>query len=138
MFGKSGPLTGNQSGDPPTYEKRGLLQKTAVTEHLLRPDTSGPYAKGIAPMKPSVISRLLPIPFLATLALLLGFTCPAGAADVSKPNILHIVADDLGWKDVGFHGSDIKTPNIDKLASTGVRLEQFYTQPFCTPTRAAI
>ena len=62
---------------------------------------------------------------------------PASAAE-TKPNILHIVADDLGWKDVGFHGSDIKTPNIDKLAATGVRLEQLYTQPFCTPTRAAI
>jgi arylsulfatase A-like enzyme len=55
-----------------------------------------------------------------------------------KPNIIYIIADDLGWKDVGFHGSDIKTPNIDKLAQTGARLEQFYTQPFCTPTRAAL
>jgi arylsulfatase A-like enzyme len=56
-----------------------------------------------------------------------------------KPNILYIVADDLGWKDVGFHGSaDIKTPNLDKLAAEGARLEQFYVQPFCTPSRAAL
>ena len=55
-----------------------------------------------------------------------------------RPNIVYIVADDLGWKDVGFHGSDIKTPNIDKLAQTGTRLEQFYVQPMCTPTRAAL
>ena len=55
-----------------------------------------------------------------------------------RPNIVFIVADDLGWKDVGFHGSDIKTPNIDKLAAGGARLEQFYAQPMCTPTRAAI
>lgn len=55
-----------------------------------------------------------------------------------KPNILYIVADDLGWKDVGFHGSDIKTPNIDKLAEAGARLEQFYAQPMCTPTRACL
>ena len=48
------------------------------------------------------------------------------------------MADDLGWKDVGFHGSDIKTPNIDKLAQDGARLEQFYVQPMCTPTRAAL
>ena len=60
------------------------------------------------------------------------------AAETNKPNILYIVADDLGWKDVGFHGSDIKTPNIDKLAETGVRLEQFYVQPMCTPTRACL
>ncbi len=56
----------------------------------------------------------------------------------SQPNILYIVADDLGWKDVGYHGSDIKTPNIDKLAADGARLEQFYAQPMCTPTRAAL
>jgi len=55
-----------------------------------------------------------------------------------KPNIIYIIADDLGWKDVGYHGSDIKTPAIDKLAATGVRLEQFYAQPMCTPTRAAL
>jgi arylsulfatase A-like enzyme len=57
----------------------------------------------------------------------------------NKPNIVYIVADDLGWKDVGFNGSqDIKTPNLDKLAATGARLEQFYAQPMCTPTRAAL
>ncbi len=60
------------------------------------------------------------------------------AAEATKPNIVYIVADDLGWKDVGYHGSDIKTPNIDRLAQTGARLEQFYAQPMCTPTRAAL
>jgi arylsulfatase A-like enzyme len=55
-----------------------------------------------------------------------------------RPHIVYIVADDLGWKDVGFHGSDIKTPNIDTLAKEGARLEQFYVQPMCTPTRAAL
>jgi arylsulfatase B len=61
----------------------------------------------------------------------------AVAQQPSRPNIVYIVADDLGWKDVGFHGSDIKTPNLDRLANEGVRLEQFYAQPMCTPTRAA-
>lgn len=61
------------------------------------------------------------------------------AAAPLKPNIVHIVADDLGWKDVGFNGcKDIPTPNLDKLAAGGARLGQFYVQPMCTPTRAAL
>ena len=63
---------------------------------------------------------------------------PAQAATAPRPHIVYILADDLGWKDVGFHGSDIKTPTIDKLAAGGARLEQFYTEPMCTPTRAAL
>ncbi len=56
-----------------------------------------------------------------------------------KPNIVHIVADDLGWKDVGFNGcTDIKTPNLDKLAAGGAKFTQFYVQPMCTPTRACL
>ena len=63
---------------------------------------------------------------------------PAGNA-AGKPNIVYIVADDLGWKDVGFNGcTDIKTPNLDKLAANGVKFSQFYAQPMCTPTRAAL
>src|SRR5215510_7899086 len=62
----------------------------------------------------------------------------AGGAE-RKPNIIHIVADDLGWKDVGFNGcTDIKTPHLDQLAAGGARLTQFYVQPMCTPTRAAL
>ncbi|MBI1370975.1 MAG: sulfatase-like hydrolase/transferase [Planctomycetes bacterium] len=61
------------------------------------------------------------------------------AADAARPNIVYIVADDLGWKDVGFNGcTDIKTPNIDKLAAGGAKLAQFYVQPMCTPTRACL
>ncbi len=74
---------------------------------------------------------------LMAASLLTSVFIPAHAAD-NKPNIVYIVADDLGWKDVGYHGSDIKTPNIDKLAENGARLEQFYAQPMCTPTRAAL
>ena len=64
-------------------------------------------------------------------------TAPAEAA-ADRPHILFILADDLGWKDVGFHGSDIATPHLDALAETGARLESFYAQPMCTPTRAAL
>jgi arylsulfatase A-like enzyme len=75
-------------------------------------------------------------PLAGALALVISVSPVCGA---DKPNIVHIVADDLGWKDVGFNGAaDTKTPNIDKLAATGARLEQFYVQPMCTPTRAAL
>ena len=54
----------------------------------------------------------------------------------TKPNIVIILADDLGNADLGYRGSDIKSPNIDKLANDGVRLESFYGMPVCTPSRA--
>jgi arylsulfatase A-like enzyme len=59
-------------------------------------------------------------------------------AQGTKPNIVIILADDLGNADLGYRGSDIKTPNIDKLANDGVRLEQFYGMPVCTPSRAEL
>lgn len=65
-------------------------------------------------------------------------TTRSKAAINSRPNILFILADDLGWSDVGFHGSDIKTPNIDKLATEGVILDNYYVQPLCSPTRSAL
>jgi hypothetical protein len=75
---------------------------------------------------------------LASVLPLLSFEAQFGevlAAD-SKPNILYIIADDLGWKDVGFHGSDIKTPALDALADKGAKLEQFYAEPMCTMPRS--
>lgn len=61
---------------------------------------------------------------------------PAAAA--RPPHILLVVADDLGWADVGFHGGEIATPNLDRLAREGVILDRFYVWPVCTPTRAAL
>lgn len=55
----------------------------------------------------------------------------------AAPNIVVILADDLGWADVGFHGGYVKTPNIDRLAAEGVELDRFYVCPMCSPTRAA-
>src|SRR5215475_10196575 len=59
---------------------------------------------------------------------------PAGA----KPNVVVILADDMGFSDLGCYGSEIHTPNIDKLASRGQRFTQFYNTSRCCPTRAAL
>ena len=65
----------------------------------------------------------------------LGF---CGDMKEQKPNIIIILADDLGWADVGYHGGRISTPSIDRLAREGVRLENFHVCPLCSPTRAGL
>ncbi|MDA2938027.1 sulfatase-like hydrolase/transferase [Acidobacteria bacterium AH-259-A15] len=60
------------------------------------------------------------------------------AAAAQKPNIVIMVADDLGWEDVSYHGGEIGTPNIDRLAKEGVELDRFYVAPVCSPTRAGL
>jgi arylsulfatase A-like enzyme len=62
----------------------------------------------------------------------------AAAAEPPRPNILLIVADDLGWSDVGWHSGFAKTPHLDRLVAEGVNLDRHYVQPVCTPTRAAL
>src|SRR6476660_94413 len=61
------------------------------------------------------------------------------AQSTSRPNIVLIITDDVGYGDLGSYGApDIKTPNIDSLARDGIRLTDFYAAPTCTPTRAAL
>jgi arylsulfatase A-like enzyme len=74
----------------------------------------------------------------ASVVALLGLFCFADAADRARPNIIIILADDLGFSDLGCYGSEIATPNLDRLAASGVRFSQFYTNPRCCPTRAAL
>jgi arylsulfatase A-like enzyme len=62
----------------------------------------------------------------------------AATAASDQPNIVYIPADDLGWRDVGFHKSALSTPNLDKVAANGAVLNAFYSQPFSTQTRAAL
>lgn len=56
----------------------------------------------------------------------------------TKPNIVIIIADDMGWNNIGFHNPEMKTPNIDGLAKKGVELTRFYTAAYCTPTRMGL
>ncbi len=58
-------------------------------------------------------------------------------AETTKPNVIYLLADDLGGNDVGWRNPAIKTPNLDKLANSGAKLDQYYVQPVCSPTRAA-
>jgi arylsulfatase A-like enzyme len=62
----------------------------------------------------------------------------AAAEAARKPNIVLILADDLGYGDVGYYGSSYKTPQLDALANVGVRLDCHYVFPACSPTRAAL
>ncbi|XP_037582073.1 arylsulfatase B-like [Dermacentor silvarum] len=74
---------------------------------------------------------------LCVLACVVWFSSPAECA--ARPNIIVVVADDLGWGDVSFHGSEqIHTPNIDALAADGIVLDSYYVSPMCTPSRATL
>jgi arylsulfatase A-like enzyme len=85
-----------------------------------------------------MVRRLLFL-LLLPLGLLLLAIPPVSAAAGARPNILFILADDLGFADVGFNGAkDIQTPHVDKLAAAGARLDSFYVQPVCSPTRASL
>src|SRR5699024_11329024 len=55
-----------------------------------------------------------------------------------SPNIIVIIADALGWNDIGYHNTEIQTPNLDNLAEGGGRLDQFYVYSTCSPTRVAM
>lgn len=55
-----------------------------------------------------------------------------------RPNIVIIVADDMGFADMGMYGGEIRTPNLDALAKSGVRFTDFHTAPSCSPTRAML
>src|SRR5688572_31827038 len=60
-------------------------------------------------------------------------------AQTARPNIILIVADDVGYGDIGAYGApDVKTPNLDRLAREGVRFSDFYAAPTCSPTRASL
>lgn len=76
----------------------------------------------------------------AVLLLFIAFFAVLGAqgAEARQPNVVVLLADDLGWADVGFHGGEIATPSIDRIAREGITLDRYYVAPLCSPTRAAM
>ncbi|XP_076452393.1 arylsulfatase B-like [Babylonia areolata] len=74
---------------------------------------------------------------LGPAVLLLALTSTV-AGDQPRPHIVFVLADDYGFHDIGYHGSRIRTPNLDRLAAEGVKLENYYVQPICTPTRSQL
>lgn len=93
---------------------------------LARPEQSGTKLTQSSPQMRS---------FFLTLA---GLLLAVSTTAADKPNILLIVADDLGFSDLGCYGGEIETPNLDALAEGGVRLTEFYTTGRCCPSRASI
>ena len=81
------------------------------------------------------------IRYLAAIVASIILTLPASAAEgrvPKKPNIVVVLVDDMGFSDIGCYGSEIPTPNLDRLAAKGLRFTQFYNTARCCPTRAAL
>jgi len=83
-------------------------------------------------------SGLSKVLLIAGLLLFAGEMKPQSQDSDKLPNILLLVADDLGYADLGCYGGDIETPNLDRLAGQGVRFSRFHTSPLCAPTRAML
>ncbi len=76
--------------------------------------------------------------FLKCALVIVAFVAANGSLLANRPNILVILADDMGFSDIGCYGSEISTPNLDKLAANGLRYTQFYNAARCCPTRASL
>src|SRR5688500_4408978 len=77
-------------------------------------------------------------PMTTTIFMLAAFLVSDDQPTAKRPNVVIILADDLGFSDVGCYGGEIETPNLDRLAAGGLRYTQFYNTARCWPTRAAL
>ena len=75
---------------------------------------------------------------LVVISLVASCTAACLAQKSTKPNIILVMVDDMGYSDIGSYGSEIQTPNLDKLAAEGIRFKEFYNNSICAPTRASL
>lgn len=75
---------------------------------------------------------------IATLLAIGWLTGPSGVAADSRPNLVVVLVDDMGFSDIGCFGGEVPTPNLDRLAANGVRFTQFYNAARCSPSRASL
>jgi arylsulfatase A-like enzyme len=81
---------------------------------------------------------VLGLGILTAAAVSAGCAQQSGAGSAERPNVIVIMADDMGYSDIGSYGSEISTPNLDRLAESGLRFRQFYNNAKCSPTRASL
>jgi len=117
----------------PNFIKAGITLGAGM---LLNPGSALSVIPGVT-QKPFRFSRFY---FGVALLALLASCSPKEKKDTinSRLNFIIVVADDLGWKDVGFHNSEIKTPTLNKMAKEGVVFDRFYVHSVCSPTRASL
>lgn len=126
--------------DPPPTKSPHPAAKQSVT----RPGTglASPEHTAMPPMASRIVSAALLTVFgFAYASQTPGIDSSAATTrtdDNPRPNVLVVVVDDLGWKDVGFHEPTFSTPNLDAMVAEGVELSTFYTAPTCTPSRAQL
>ena len=118
--------------------ERGLMRHAQLRNLALSPITSGRRSTEMPAHRGSPARHRLPLLLLPLLLVALGPGVRCASAPAQPPHIVFALADDYGYHDVGYHGSEIRTPNLDRLAAGGVRLENYYVQPICTPTRSQL
>src|SRR5215468_8574154 len=93
-----------------------------------------------APIRRHLLHRLATWLLFGSVALFSDSACSiANSAEVAgRPNVVLILADDLGYSDLGCYGGEIETPNLDRLAARGLRFSSFYNTARCSPSRASL
>ncbi len=114
---------------------RRAARAAPLTTKLLPNNSLNSVCKHITSIVETTMKKLLTTLLLIAAVFLV---CSSAYADSTKPNILLIMADDLGFSDLGCYGGEIATPNLDSVAENGLRFTQFYNTARCWPTRGAL